>query len=243
MMELFKGKKTLLAATALALPACFISTASADVGATLTFTTDYVFRGVSFSDEDPAIQGSMDWWNDAGVYAGLWATSWDGAGANSQTETDWYVGWAGSLGAVDLDVMGIYYYYPGADSSADLDWGEVWVQPSIALGDSFTLGAGLFYTPEYSGDLGDGLALSVTGTLALPGDVSLVATYGNQDIEDFFAPGNDIDYDWYSIGLSKEINGFGLDLSYYDTNNDCDTQFFDAQHCDGRAVFTVSRSM
>ncbi|MFB3099941.1 MAG: TorF family putative porin, partial [Gammaproteobacteria bacterium] len=35
--------------------------AAGNFSATTTFTTDYVFRGISFSGQNPAIQGSLDW--------------------------------------------------------------------------------------------------------------------------------------------------------------------------------------
>lgn len=37
---------------------------------TFTITTDYIFRGVSFSGEEPAIQGSFDWSHN-GWFAGV----------------------------------------------------------------------------------------------------------------------------------------------------------------------------
>ena len=39
--------------------------ANAEVSANVSFTTDYIFRGVSLSDENPAIQGGFDWSNDS----------------------------------------------------------------------------------------------------------------------------------------------------------------------------------
>ena len=45
-----------------------------DVSATVTGVSDYRFRGVSSSDRDPAIQGSVDL-NYRGFYVGAWASS------------------------------------------------------------------------------------------------------------------------------------------------------------------------
>ena len=45
-----------------------------DVSATVTGVSDYRFRGVSSSDRDPAIQGSIDL-NFRGFYVGAWASS------------------------------------------------------------------------------------------------------------------------------------------------------------------------
>ncbi len=47
----------------------------AQVTGTVTAVSDYDFRGVSLSGTDPALQGSVDWANESGFYAGLWASS------------------------------------------------------------------------------------------------------------------------------------------------------------------------
>ncbi|MDQ7072479.1 MAG: TorF family putative porin [Gammaproteobacteria bacterium] len=49
----------------------------ADVSANLNVTDNYIYRGVSNSDENPAIQGGLDYYNDAGIYAGIWSTTMD----------------------------------------------------------------------------------------------------------------------------------------------------------------------
>lgn len=46
------------------------------------------------------------------------------------------------------------------------------------------------------------------------------------------------DYLFWRIGLSKELLGFNLDLSYYDTN---ESEYF-GNIGDDRIVFTISRS-
>ena len=45
-----------------------------DITATATVVSDYRFRGVSLSDRDPAVQGSVDI-TYRGFYAGAWASS------------------------------------------------------------------------------------------------------------------------------------------------------------------------
>lgn len=70
----------------------------------MTLTTDYVFRGISNTDGDPAIQGSLDYEHDTGFYAGVWASSVkfrENAGAaavdtvqEATIEIDYYAGFA-----------------------------------------------------------------------------------------------------------------------------------------------------
>ena len=60
-------------------------------------TSDYVFRGVSQTDNDPTIQGGADL-SYGILYAGVWASGLDFgddptvSGSDAQIEIDWYGG-------------------------------------------------------------------------------------------------------------------------------------------------------
>ncbi|BBP45197.1 hypothetical protein THMIRHAS_05700 [Thiosulfatimonas sediminis] len=89
---------------------CASSVAQADAGmsATIGAVSNYVFRGVEQSDGAyPALQGSLDYQNSNGVYAGIWASNVD----SSEQEYDLYVGWGGKLQAFDFDVAYTNYNY------------------------------------------------------------------------------------------------------------------------------------
>lgn len=47
-----------------------------DLSATLSLTSDYVFRGVSLTN-GPALQGSVDYAFDSGFYIGSWTSNYD----------------------------------------------------------------------------------------------------------------------------------------------------------------------
>ena len=83
----------------------------------ISLTSDYVFRGVSQTQNGPAIQGGIDYAHASGFYAGTWASNVDwvslGFKNNSSMEIDLYGGYKGSLGDVGYDVGAITYYYPG----------------------------------------------------------------------------------------------------------------------------------
>ncbi|MDD3529832.1 MAG: TorF family putative porin, partial [Gallionellaceae bacterium] len=40
----------------------------------LAFVSDYAFRGISQTDEDPAIQGGFDYAHASGFYLGVWGS-------------------------------------------------------------------------------------------------------------------------------------------------------------------------
>jgi len=87
--------------------------------------SQYVFRGLSQTNEDPAVQGGLDYSHSSGLYAGTWASniSWlkdSGLYNSSSMEWDFYGGFKGNIGPSDFtyDVGTLYYYYPGSENTA-----------------------------------------------------------------------------------------------------------------------------
>ena len=87
----------------------------------VSLTTDYAFRGISQTDESPAIQGGFDAaFGSSGAYAGAWASNINFGSGGSNMELDLYGGYKFAVGAVNFDVGVIGYLYPGAaDDGAD----------------------------------------------------------------------------------------------------------------------------
>ena len=88
--------------------------AAAQYSASLTLTSDYVWRGVSQTLGDPAVQGSFDYEHNSGLYAGVWASNVDffdpsapGASVadddNADLELDLWLGYAGETRGGDAD--------------------------------------------------------------------------------------------------------------------------------------------
>jgi uncharacterized protein (TIGR02001 family) len=97
--------------------------ANAEVTGTLSAVSDYNWRGVTQTSQDPALQGSIDYAHDSGFYAGVWGSNVDfGDCCDENIETDLYAGFSGGED-VTWDFGIVYYYYPGAD---DLDFPEVY---------------------------------------------------------------------------------------------------------------------
>lgn len=105
---------------ALATPA-----AAGTLGGNATLTTDYVWRGTTQTQGDPAIQAGVKAAAGNGLYGSVWGSSVEFApDTHASSEFDFVVGWAGPL-ADDwaLDVNLTHYRYPGAN--VDLDWTEL----------------------------------------------------------------------------------------------------------------------
>ena len=56
---------------------------------TMTIATDYVAKGISFSDTNPVVQGSFDYYNPVGIWAGFWASSTDGRPTTTGEVLSW----------------------------------------------------------------------------------------------------------------------------------------------------------
>lgn len=87
----------------------------------------YIFRGLTQTNGDPALQGGLDYSHSSGFYAGLWGSniSWltDSPLAtgysSSSLEMDFYGGYKGTFAEdFGFDVGLLQYYYPGTKNTA-----------------------------------------------------------------------------------------------------------------------------
>lgn len=88
--------------------------------------SQYIFRGLTQTNKDPALQGGFDYSHSSGIYLGTWASniSWltDSTAATGYTssslEWDFYGGYKMSFGDFGIDVGLLQYYYPGTHNAA-----------------------------------------------------------------------------------------------------------------------------
>jgi uncharacterized protein (TIGR02001 family) len=215
-----------------------------EISANTGFVSEYSFRGIAQSDENPAVQGGFDVTHGSGLYAGVWGSNVDfNDGDEANLEIDIYGGYSGSFKGLSYDIGAIGYIYPGADSSLDYDFYEV----SFALGYDFDVvstSASVNYSPEFFGDSGDALYYSLNADVPLPSDFSLSGHVGYQTIDDeaaFFGTTDpESSYLDWSIGVNYAIAGFDLSLQYVDTDLDEPDECADG--CEERIIFGISRS-
>jgi len=99
--------------------------AAAAVEGTATLTSDYVWRGSSQSDGDPAVQAGVKVSAANGWYASAWGSGVSFTPDNgARSEFDLVAGWSGAV-APDwsVDVNLTRYLYPS--TTVDLDWTEL----------------------------------------------------------------------------------------------------------------------
>ena len=237
-MKMKKLSTLCLAASTLIATSTVMAWESADgqhsTSASVALSSDYMWRGYSQTDSEPAISGSLDYGHASGFYAGTWASNVDFSDSNNNQahiEIDAYAGFSNKLGGTGIgyDLGVLRYMYPGTDS---LDWNEYYASLSYSI---FT--AGIAYTDKIYGGDKDATYYSLGFGYDLPMNVALSANYGYYDDES--ADNNPTDY---SIGLSTEMVGFGLNLTYTDTDSDGEA-LYGENIADGRLIFTVSKSL
>ena len=186
-----------------------------DITATVTGVSDYRFRGVSQSDRDPAIQGSVDL-SYRGFYAGAWASS-IARTAGTNVELNLYAGYAGSAGPFEYEVGAIAYLLPGGDGSEDVYEG------TAAL--SYTLGPATAklsanYAPDQANLDADNLYLNAELRVGVPTTPVTVFASVGRERGDYYGR----KWDW-TLGLEVTRGSFTASLAYVDTNLDSDTHF------------------
>lgn len=205
--------------------------------ATLTGTTDYRDRGMSQTDEKPAIQGSIDWEHDSGIYAGVWASNVDFNDSHeAKYELDTYVGYATEWAGFDWDLMANAIFYPGAADALDYDLLEFTAAVGRSFGIVNTKGT-VIYSPDNSGDSGTAVYTKVEADApVLDTGFGVTASFGHQYIDDKLRYGVGTYNDW-SLGATYAWEGIDFALQYIDTNLS-NTQCPDG--CSATAVLTVS---
>jgi len=222
-----------IAMSAIATPA--MAEFSANIGA----TSNYVWRGVTQTNNGAAVSGGVDYEHESGIYAGTWVSNVDFGGSEPSSETDFYAGWSTDLGdsGLGLDVGYIYYAY--LDSGDDeIDFGEIYVNLSFNV-----LSAGIAYTSNTGDDNEDGafdtgdLYYWVGVDFDLGEDWSAGATVGYYDFTNDGDVGvGDISYTNAEAHVTKSAGDFGdftLTVSYADE---------DAQNSDDDPITYVSWS-
>lgn len=100
------------------------ATASAEVAASASIASMYLWRGQDISDGAPALSGDVTYTHSSGAYAFGWMSSEgvkDSTDASTESyEVDFGAGYAGSVGDFGYDVYYYKFWYPeGGESFSD----------------------------------------------------------------------------------------------------------------------------
>ena len=97
--------------------------AFAQITANASVTNNYLWRGLTQSINQAAVQGGLDWASESGFYAGTWVSNVEYAPGDPYSyEHDLYFGFAGG-DDITYDIGWLYYNY---DDAANIDFHELY---------------------------------------------------------------------------------------------------------------------
>jgi uncharacterized protein (TIGR02001 family) len=197
-----------------------------EISANMAITSNYVWRGMTQTNESPAIQGGIDL-GYKGFYLGTWGSniSWTDNDSSS-LEADFYAGYAGEAFGIGYDLGYIYYAYPNETNANDFD--EAYIGLSKDFGD-FGISGKYSYAVDSNIDTSD--YWEVGASAKLPWEVTLSAGYGDWTENDF-AGSN------YIVSLAKEFGKFEVSVAYTDFSADSGSGLDDEDYIVG----TISTS-
>jgi uncharacterized protein (TIGR02001 family) len=208
--------------------------------ANLGITSNYIFRGVSQTQNKAAVQGGVDFGYN-GFYLGTWGSnvSWVQTGGykdNSSLEADFYGGYKNTFAedfGYDLGV--ITYYYPGnkiegattpdtTELYAGLSWKTLSLKYNYTVSDYF-----VGWTATDGGKTQGSYYLDLSGTYDIGDGWGVLGHAGYQSVKN----NDDASYTDWKLGVTKDV-GFGVfSLAYTDTNADRTTYTWNGQNVAG----------
>lgn len=193
-------KSWLLGVGLLGLAAAPQVTQATELTANAGLTSNYVFRGLTQTDDGIAVQGGVDYIHDLGFYAGAWASNVELTAGDKGYETDLYAGYNFKLNEdIIFDVGYITYLYTSVNGDPDAS--------EIYFGGSYKE----FSLTYYLGDRDNGADYSYIDfkyTMVLPQDYNLHLHAGTMDDD-----AANSDYHDIAAGVSKEFGGFNIGLT------------------------------
>jgi len=218
--------------------------------ASVALTTDYMWRGVSQTNNDPAIQGSFDLAHESGLYVGAWASSVEYGGNDTSMELDVYGGFSRDTDfggllpfAFTYDLGVLRYEFSGAKNGSLT---ELYFGGSISPFENFNFSTYYYYGLDIEDHNTPGEYTDISADYTLPdsfGGITLLAHAGYYNSKDTANLGDDY-WEW-KLGIAKDIAGFNFEVAYHDTDNAGGGGQFGSSHSlnDGRIVATISREL
>ena len=211
-------KKSIVLATAVA-ASLTSGIAAAELTGNAAIASNYIWRGVSQTQNQAAGQGGIDWSNDSGFYVGTWVSNVDFTPVGQKGyEMDLYAGFAGDAGDFGYDIGVISYQYP---MEPEINFTELYVSGSFSM-----VTVGINYTADaaHANDGGafDSGDMYVSGSLDFSAGKSDISVYAGTYLFDNDGTGagkaGDINYSHYGASISKDGFTFAVDKNDTDAN-------------------------
>ncbi len=189
-------------------PVTYADEEGISISGNVALASNYIWRGQTQTNNEPALSGGFDLAHDSGFYLGVWGSNVD-FGADDNMELDYYGGFSGESGPVGYDLGYIAYKYPGGSGDFE-EWylGLSTTVGPVELGAAFSQGvdeATDNVELSASTDL-DGIALSLAlGDYDGAGEYSLVSLSKEMGGLDFSVAWSDYDADAGSASDQDEV--------------------------------------
>jgi len=218
-----------------------------DVAFGTALTTDYVLRGISQSDNKPAVQGYFEVDYTAATWLKLYAGLWGSSLATGEANAEFDISGGGRLtfGNFGLDLGYVYYDYPDGRPNLWGSFGEFYAKPSYKINDWLSIGGTLDGGNHFNdglGVIGSKTAYYYSGnaTITLPWSPAGIAISINPEVgKQVYDAKNFTDYTYWDVGLVFNYKAVTLDVRYWDTNLSGCASPQGHNTCDQRVVATL----
>ena len=203
-----------------------------------TVVSDYRFRGVSLSGEDPTLQGTVTVAHESGFYVGVWGSGLASGTDFGGTEIDIYAGWGGDVAGLTFDANVTQYTYPNQTGDSPVDYLELLSSVSKDFG-PVNAKVGVGFVPKQTG-YGDASAFYLYNDYAIgiPSTPFTLKLHGGFNKSDFNIDDKAFDY---SIGVDTSWEALTLGISYVNTTVK-PRLLKEAAGADGAVLFTLGAS-
>ncbi|WP_298011079.1 TorF family putative porin [uncultured Aquabacterium sp.] len=214
------------AACALALPLLAgAETAPYTLTTNVALVSEYVFRGMTYSQGRAAVQGGADFAHQSGLYLGVWASSVSGEPlGGAVSEVDYYGGYTASAGDFTYDVGLLQFTFPRGkltnnvslntlEAYGSITWKMLNLKYSRTIGDYFGVNEKSGYRADSKGS--DYIEANINYEF-LPGWTANLHA-GRQSVKG----SSEYNFSDYKVGVSRDLGaGWLASLAWIDTTGD-----------------------
>ena len=198
------------------------------------FTNNYVWRGVSQTDNGPAMQGYFDLKTNFGLTVGAWGSNVnfvDTQGDTATTELDYYANFSHDFDKLNVNVGAVRYVYPRANG---LDWNEFSAGVGYTFFDSLSTNLSAHFSSDVLGSSERGTYYQLAANYDIPASVlsmqgfSVGGHVGRYNFATVTGLGNYTDYSAY---VNKSLTDHvGVGLAWTGTNGGLNAGNADDNH-------------
>ena len=187
---------------------------AADVTGYVVLTSDYVYRGVTYSDGHIAGQTGADIAFDSGAYAGVWGSTVDiqnGPSRQRDRQVSYYVGYGHDLNS-DWSVGAsiVAYTFPGSSGNVSYNFEEY----SVSANYRDRAWLEYSFSPDLYGSGEETQNVELFAEWPARWQLTLGAGVGFYDVSALSGDG----YAYWQIGLTRPVGKIDVDLRYHDTS-------------------------